>query len=60
MSKMNLQETQRNRNATANFVNLIRTSTVHVALNSNTVYKLDLNDLIHTPPLCNLFIKDTV
>jgi len=28
MSKINLQEPQRNRNATANFVNLIRTSTV--------------------------------
>ena len=28
MSKINLQEPQRNRNATADFVNLIRTSTV--------------------------------
>ena len=28
MSKINLQEPQRNRNATANFVNLIMTSTV--------------------------------
>ena len=28
MSKINLQEPQRNRNATANFVNLVRTSTV--------------------------------
>ena len=28
MQKINLQEPQRNRNATANFVNLIRTSTV--------------------------------
>ena len=28
MSKINLQEPQRNRNANANFVNLIRTSTV--------------------------------
>ena len=30
MSKINLQEPQRNRNATANFVNLIMTSTVHL------------------------------
>ena len=29
MSKINLEEPQRNRNATANFVNLIRTSTVN-------------------------------
>ena len=29
MSKINLQEPQRNHNATANFVNLIRTNTVH-------------------------------
>ena len=29
MQKINLQEPQRNRNANANFVNLIRTSTVH-------------------------------
>ena len=28
VSKINLQEPQRNRNATANYVNLIRTSTV--------------------------------
>jgi len=28
MQKINLQEPQRNRNANANFVNLIRTSTV--------------------------------
>ena len=27
--KFNLQEPQRNRNATANYVNLIKTSTVH-------------------------------
>ena len=32
MSKINLQEPQRNRNATASYVNLIRTSTV-AALN---------------------------
>ena len=30
MSKINLQEPQRNRNATAIFVNLIRTSTVRL------------------------------
>ena len=29
MSKIHLQEPQRNRNVTANFVNLIRTSTVN-------------------------------
>ena len=29
VKKINVQEPQRNRNATANFVNLIRTSTVY-------------------------------
>ena len=33
--KINLQEPQRNRNATAKFVNLIRTGTVHVYTFSN-------------------------
>ena len=36
MLKINLQEPQRNRNATENFVNLIRTSTVRVT-SFNTV-----------------------
>ena len=45
MSKINLQEPQRNRNATTNFVNLIRTSTVHVYDHSKigTVIKVSVN-----------------
>ena len=38
MLKINLQEPQRNRNATANFVNLIRTSTVH-CLHDSAMYE---------------------
>ena len=37
--KINLQEPQRNRNATANFVNLIMTSTVKAAQNVTPTYK---------------------
>ena len=46
MSKINLQEPQRNRNATANFVNLIRTSTV--AVNFMTV-----NEQAESNPDCS-------
>ena len=38
--KINLQEPQRNRNATANFVNLIRTSTVPAFLQIRYVNEL--------------------
>ena len=44
--KINLQEPQRKRNATANFVNLIRTRTVHVidkGILWLTVLKAELN-----------------
>ena len=37
MSKINLQEPQRNRNATAFFVNLTMTSTVHMAGDMNSI-----------------------
>ena len=36
MQKFNLQEPQRNRNANANFVNLIRTSTVSLDFDNST------------------------
>ena len=39
MSKINLQEPQRKRNANANFVNLIRTSTVY--LEKVTLFQVD-------------------
>ena len=37
--KINLQEPQRNRNATANFVNLIRTSTVSARANVLQIFR---------------------
>ena len=43
MQKINLQEPQRNRNANANFVNLIRTSTVLI--------KKKYRQLMHSRPV---------
>ena len=43
MQKINLQEPQRKRNATANFVNLIRTSTVEKRSRREIVDAASLN-----------------
>ena len=52
MSKINLQEPQRNCNATANYVNLIRTSTVRERLKQETQYKsyTHLSSKTRVPP----------
>ena len=42
--KINLQEPQRNRNATANVVNLIRTSTVVVSVGKIRLSRLTTNN----------------
>ena len=49
MQKINLQEPQRNRNANANFVNLIRTSTVEP--NVTTVIYTGLFKRIENHPI---------
>ena len=53
---MNLQEPQRNRNATATFVNLIRTSTVPASRESSDINKIGkLNvDLRGSQDVCAL------
>ena len=61
MSKINLQEPQRNRNATANFVNLIMTSTVSLPTERwancgfRYLFCLIFQDFQITIPIQNLF-----
>ena len=47
--KINLQEPQRNRNATANFVNLIRTSAVWIKTNGRVFSALRIEQDTQSP-----------
>ena len=61
--KINLQEPQRNRNATTNFVNLIRTSTVHGVSPGSKLFAYETlvaNDKIRVNILSGLSGSSTV
>ena len=63
MSKINLQEPQRNRNANANFVNLIRTSTVlHGAAYTARLYDGQGNTTYYVSQvhMCNRMLIDFI
>ena len=53
MQKINLQEPQRNRNATAKFINLIRTSTVVLSLVSQDFPLIFRRHIIPSNIECN-------